>query len=81
MPTFTHETKSRYRTPKQQRNEPRDDWEKEIQLLEVNQQIEKLLDRFPNEKVFHEALAVALAKRVLPTPQETYTPPEDGKLI
>ena len=66
MPTLTtNNQKSRYRTPKQLRNEPRDDLEKELQAFEVDQQVEKLLDKFPNEVTFQRLIAAALARRVL----------------
>jgi hypothetical protein len=66
MPTITDRNqKSRYRTPKQERNEPRDDLDRELQALAVNQEVEKFLDRYPNEQNFQKEVAAALAKRVL----------------
>jgi hypothetical protein len=70
MPTVTNNNQSRYRTPKQLRNEPKDELEKQLQASEVDQQVERLLDRFPNEPEFQRMLAAALARRVLPQQED-----------
>jgi hypothetical protein len=63
LPTFTRE--NRYRTPKQLRNQPQDELEKEIQNFEVSNEVEKILNKFSGEKEFTRMIAAALARKVL----------------
>jgi hypothetical protein len=65
MPALTRDNQSRYRTPRQLRNQPQDDLEKEVQNFEVNNEVEKILNKFSGEKEFTRMIAAALARKVL----------------
>jgi len=65
MPTINQDNRSRYRTAKDLRNNPRDEMERELRTLDANTVIEKLLDKYPNERDWHRELAAAMARKVL----------------
>jgi hypothetical protein len=66
MPTITGEdNKSRYRSQKTIRNQPKDELEINYRDSLVAEQVERLMDKFPNEHEFMQEVAVALGKRVL----------------
>jgi hypothetical protein len=72
-PTITNDGQSRYRTEKSIRNDPKDQLERDVQAMHADVEIDKFLDRFPNEAKFQKVLAERMVRKVLGSETGGYT--------